>query len=110
MGSSGPSITFWVPYEYDLSTISRWSRLAEQLFTEAEGVTEGGRHTEKEGGRRSRKASSTGARGGRKVEAVVCDTLAGFGAWPETPGCVSSGHQYLASFFLPQPPSTYSQE
>lgn len=37
-------------------------------------------------------------------------TSAGFGAWAETAGCVSPEHQYLASFVLPQQPSTYSQE
>lgn len=46
----------------------------------------------------SRDFSSIGIRGGRKAEAALCETSAGFGAWAETPSCASSGHQYAASF------------
>lgn len=51
---------------------------------------------------RGREVSSTGAGGGRQGEAVLCETLAGFGAWTETLRCASSGHQYAAFLLLPQ--------
>lgn len=54
------------------------------------------------GAGRGREVSSTGAGGGRQAEAVLCETLAGFGAWTETLRCASSGHQYAAFLFLPQ--------